>query len=199
MDIPPIGQSTGMVPSQDPTSSFQDERLTKVVNDALQAAWSPQPGKKLKIDGYVRHIFDEATRSLMQDISLLLRARVPEENKLPNLACEELGRIASQQAVEEGRLLQSFIAELGDNKSQYNLIKLLLVTDLVGLLGLQLSEQQIVKIDEAFEWAVAASQSKEGDKKGGLPDSQVLSDAILIGEESLVDLLAVGYPLSPKS
>lgn len=193
--IPPIGQSTGMVPSQEPTpSSLQDERLTKVVNDALQTAWSVQPGKKLKVDGYVRNIFDEATRSLMQDISLLLRERVSGENKVPNIACEELGRIASKKAAEEGFLLQSFFPKLGDAKSQQGLIRLLLVTDLVGELGLQLSEQKLTKINDAFEWAVATVES--GEPK--LADAQIISDAVQIGVESLVDLLAAGYPLSKK-
>jgi hypothetical protein len=198
MDIPPIGPSTDIVSAHPPTANPQDERLTRVVNDALQAAWNISPGKKLKVEGHVRHLFDEATRSLMQDISLQLRERAPQENKLPNLACEELGRIASQMAAEEGLLMHSFfegIEHLGDSKAQQGLIKLLLVTDLVGELGLQLDEEKIAKIDEAFEWAISASAGE----KGISSDSQVLHDAIQLGEVSLVDLLTAGYPLNVKN
>lgn len=199
MDIPPIGgkpTDPEIAPFKEP--SAHDERLTKVVNDALHAAWNISPGKKLKVEGHVRHLFEEATHSLMEDISLLLRERVQEENKLPNVACEELGRIASQKAAEEGLLLHGFfeaLENLGDSQAQQRLIKLLLVADLVGELGLQLDEDKITKIDEAFEWAIAAAEGKEE-----VPaNPPILNEAIQIGEDSLVDLLTVGYPMAAKA
>lgn len=196
MDIPPIGQQPidpDIIPFKAPVPSLHDERLTKVVNYALKEAWGASPGKKLNVTEHVRHLFEEATRSLMQDISLMLREKVKDENKLPNIACEELGCIASLKAAEEGLLLHGFFAEQENSKAQQGLIKLLLVADLVGELGLQLDEGKIDKIDEAFEWAIAAAEGK----KGVSSDSQILNDALQLGEESLVDLLAAGYPLTP--
>jgi hypothetical protein len=198
MGIPPIvGKPTDpdMTPFKESISSQQDERLTKVVKDALHAAWDVSPGKKLKVEGYVRHLFDEATHSLMDDISLQLRERVKDESKLPNVACEELGRIASQKAAEEGLLLHGFFVESGNTKAQKGLIKLLLATDLVGELGLQLDKDKISKIEEAFEWAIAAAEGKEEVSS----DLQILNEAIFVSEGSLVDLLAVGYPFVTKA